>query len=451
MPPEKRPTVRSHLNHYTSVKYPLHFLAQISLDEVPRDFLGGLLPKTGALLFFGNLCQGFDSYDSSSDAKVLYIPTDGPERQPPLGMKPIRDPDYSGFPFDVVSGAIENWPFVVRKWPVDLISADDHAYRPIGNSLIDFHPGEADDQIFEKEGDLLKILQDLPLTSSVCLRLIELALRNLKSIVKSSEKVDDQEKDFLSRLQEHDFFSNLLDELDKKDIDPNAIIAKFLAHERGEDVAAPVPTQSGYEYALGELAHTNETRSLIKQKQQNSDYESEIKEHFDILRASVVWACGLIEELENAHSYISKGHLESEVENVRNILTKENFASRHFWRKVQSKEKLLTPFPDNRYSLITILKDALVGQYSMMDGPLDGLLSLKQMTETYLMAVKNVHRMGELHKDYDPFDDKEHILLLQLADDPSLQLSFNYRLMFTMRREDLANLDFSNLNMFVCQ
>ncbi len=96
---------------------PLHFLAQIACEDLPRDLWGGVGPRTGWLLFFvhANACCP----DSKDERRVLHIEELGEEREPPADSPPVHDRMYTGGSYSWLPD--DEVPAHWRGWPVDLV------------------------------------------------------------------------------------------------------------------------------------------------------------------------------------------------------------------------------------------------------------------------------------------------------------------------------------------
>ena len=99
---------------------PLHFVAQIACEDLPRELWGGLGPRTGWLLLFLN-GEDWDVMSNPAALQVLHISELGPERQPPPGILPVHDETYTGPDYGFVRSQADV-PTVWRRWPVDLVT-----------------------------------------------------------------------------------------------------------------------------------------------------------------------------------------------------------------------------------------------------------------------------------------------------------------------------------------
>ncbi|MES0868972.1 DUF1963 domain-containing protein [Pseudovibrio sp. SCP19] len=97
---------------------PLHFLAQICCQDLPKNLWGGLGPREGWLLFF---LHPNESLPRTPDSfKILHTRELGSIRQLPEDLGPVDTGDYSGGRYkNLLTG--EQIPPVWRRWPVDLI------------------------------------------------------------------------------------------------------------------------------------------------------------------------------------------------------------------------------------------------------------------------------------------------------------------------------------------
>lgn len=97
---------------------PLHFLAQIACEDLPKDLWGGRGPRSGWLLFFIN--PNHYSAKEEDFRRVMYTAELGVERQPPFDSGPVHD--------KVSTGGSYNWlqkddvPAFWRRWPVDVVT-----------------------------------------------------------------------------------------------------------------------------------------------------------------------------------------------------------------------------------------------------------------------------------------------------------------------------------------
>lgn len=97
---------------------PLHFVAQISCEDLPARLWNGLGPRQGWLLFFidSNNCYP----ESNETYRVIHTDELGAERMPPEDIGPVHDGVYTGNQFDGYL-ALDQVPSVWRRWPVDLV------------------------------------------------------------------------------------------------------------------------------------------------------------------------------------------------------------------------------------------------------------------------------------------------------------------------------------------
>jgi len=97
---------------------PLHFLAQIACEDLPKDLWGGVGPRNGWLLFFINP----NNCDASGEGtrQVIHTTELGEEREPPFDCGPVHDGVYTGGSYAWLNG--ENVPQFWRRWPVDIVT-----------------------------------------------------------------------------------------------------------------------------------------------------------------------------------------------------------------------------------------------------------------------------------------------------------------------------------------
>ena len=115
---------------------PLHFIAQIACEDLPKQIWNGRGPRDGWLLLFVDVLQMEDDSEGllsllaeawqgedESEARlirVLHVDRLGPERQPPDDMPTVRHAlaDHIGqFEPQIRDGVPKLW----RRWPVDLV------------------------------------------------------------------------------------------------------------------------------------------------------------------------------------------------------------------------------------------------------------------------------------------------------------------------------------------
>ncbi|WP_379546206.1 DUF1963 domain-containing protein [Qipengyuania sp. DSG2-2] len=104
---------------------PLHFVAQISCEDLPADLWGGVGPRTGWLLFFlaANACCP----DAEGDRAVLHIDALGEQRMPPEDSAPVHDGVYTGGSYNWLPK--DEVPAHWRGWPVDLVEMANRLYE----------------------------------------------------------------------------------------------------------------------------------------------------------------------------------------------------------------------------------------------------------------------------------------------------------------------------------
>ena len=113
-------------NHPERGRTPLHFVAQVACNDLPRELWGGLGPRTGWLLLFLN-GEDWDVMSNPEALQVIHITELGSERQPPPGMLPVHDETHTGPDYGFVRNQADV-PTVWRRWPVDLVTVPN---RPV--------------------------------------------------------------------------------------------------------------------------------------------------------------------------------------------------------------------------------------------------------------------------------------------------------------------------------
>ena len=104
---------------------PLHFVAQISCEDLPPDLWGGLGPRVGWLLFFLNPLD--PEGDDPRLVRVVHVEEWGAEREPPVDLPPVDEetgpgPDYRH------CRTVRDIPTRWRRWPVDLVAVPNQLY-----------------------------------------------------------------------------------------------------------------------------------------------------------------------------------------------------------------------------------------------------------------------------------------------------------------------------------
>ena len=113
-------------DHPERGRTPLHFVAQVACNDLPRELWGGLGPRTGWLLLFLN-GEDWDVMSNPEALQVIHITELGSERQPPSGILPVHDETYTGPDYGFVRSQAEV-PTVWRRWPVDVVTVPN---RPV--------------------------------------------------------------------------------------------------------------------------------------------------------------------------------------------------------------------------------------------------------------------------------------------------------------------------------
>jgi hypothetical protein len=120
MPANVRWPTASTTDHPKRAPTPLHFVAQIACEDLPRELWGGLGPRTGWLLLFLN-GEDWDVMSNPEALQVLHISELGAERRPPPGIRPVHDETYTGPDYGFVRNQADI-PTIWRRWPVDLVT-----------------------------------------------------------------------------------------------------------------------------------------------------------------------------------------------------------------------------------------------------------------------------------------------------------------------------------------
>lgn len=97
---------------------PLHFLAQIACEDLPKDLWGGIGPRTGWLLFFIN--PNHVDASGQDTRRVIHTSELGAERKPPFDCGPVNDRVHGGGSYAWLEA--ENVPQFWRRWPIDIVS-----------------------------------------------------------------------------------------------------------------------------------------------------------------------------------------------------------------------------------------------------------------------------------------------------------------------------------------
>ncbi len=118
--------------------YPLHFIAQLDLSELPQ--IDSLLPVSGTLFFFAHLDEELGWSGSKNSVRVLFDPqSEGHRVPPPDNITPVFDggSDYQddfGIDGDIHHTILNEWPLIaasVETIPGPAFSRSDSLYSAL--------------------------------------------------------------------------------------------------------------------------------------------------------------------------------------------------------------------------------------------------------------------------------------------------------------------------------
>lgn len=426
----------------------LHFLAQINCADLPADLWGGLAPRTGSLLFFANMFNGFDDDLAPSEFRVLHIVQAGPERQPPDGIRPVHDPIYSGFPFDSIYGPPDFWPRAFRKWPVDVILAKSEHTEPTGGKSIEGYYEAPSHKDFKPESEaLLAMLADRPLTYGFALQLAMMAARRFKVLSQTIPAIDTKEDEFFRRTLADDFWDAEFAKLDQMEADDREKLERY---EQAGWVADPskVPIgQTSLFTVTYNLKWVADKRAAFERQRGNPQFVEDMKRHFDILRESAHWAADLAPRIEELALRLKKGNTdqllaEGDAEAFRDLLFRQSFASRRISWVVETIDEVVTPLGGAPNASL-VLREELTDRYLRHRESLKAFPNDLENLEQYFRHVTGVHSSGaSLHEGSDD------IVLLELVSDQPMQWAFPGKLVFAISPNDLRIMKLSEAKMY---
>lgn len=435
----------------TDGKSALHFLAQIDCADLPSDHCGGLLPEIGSLLFFANMFQGFDEDLTSHDFRVIYVEQVGPERGPPNGIRPIHDPDYSGFPFHEIYGPPELWPRVFRKWPVDVIPVTSEHLEPTGGKSIEGYYEAPSQTNFEPESDaLLAMLADKPLTYGFALQLAMAATQKIKNLSQAASTFDQEEERFFRRTTADDFWDAEFAKLDKMEAENREKLQRYEKEGWVADPAQVPIDQSALSSVTFNLNWVADKRAAFERQRNNTKFVEDMRQHFDVLRESVHWAAGLSTRFDELLELLKKGETDqtlvgNDAEVFRDLVFRQSFTSRRISWVVETKDEVITPLGGALQAKL-ILREELTDRYLRDRESLKAFPADLENLEQYFRHVTGAHSSGaSLHGNDDD------IVLLDLVSDEPMQWAFPGRLVFTISPDNLRTMKLCEAKMYVVE
>lgn len=117
---------------------PLHFVAQIQCEDLPRALWGGRGPRTGWLLLFIDPNVGCP--ESAESFRIIHFDLAAgevlpPERKPPFDLGSVHDGIYTG-PSYVYMPEGQTVANQWRSWPIDLVTVANEAREEDGRTLV---------------------------------------------------------------------------------------------------------------------------------------------------------------------------------------------------------------------------------------------------------------------------------------------------------------------------
>ena len=382
----------------------MHFIGQVSCEDLPAGIWDGLGPREGWLHFFADLHDGFDFGASPTGAcRVIHTEKLGPERDPPDDIKPVANPDYTSA-LHHSHGDPEAWPKRFGKWPVEFIDADGlevDLRSPIEGLYDQPHAGTKS----WRPETFLTGKTNWPLTWEMVHRILEAATRNCDQILQNSteslSRIDREETEFFDKVLHAEFWQDKIEQLTKKLAEDQEKIERLSAKAPDAEAGPESPTA---EDALRSVRQsqdwTQEKLEIINYAMDDPEFGNKWRDHFERERQFQTFLSELhadmiayVEEMSgNRGDILLDEHERLEFQRVfpgRKFALTQKYYHVSLQPTVYFAEKLITQ------ELPAILQRFCQKYYLSLSSPaskFDG--NLRRHLEARYRTVVHPHRMG---------------------------------------------------------